>query len=225
MLESLQWAAPPELTTALTNLINTAVCLVLVFAMGRLVRPRLRVRIWGLAFCLLAAVSLLGFIVHGIVLPQETVLSIWRYLNGLLACMLSAYSAAIWYETRGPGVLRRVIPAYLLASAAFLVLIWGFRARLGLTFTPLLAFCGANQLVVLILLLSSLRRKPWMGWFFLGVLVLLAASVVQVTQSLRVNIGVELDNNGLYHLLILVFTLLHYRGILAASRQENGETL
>ncbi|MGC8762950.1 MAG: DUF6962 family protein [Acidobacteriota bacterium] len=187
-----------ERTTALTDLLVAAA------AGGASLRLLLagqkRTGLWASALGTAAAAALLGGAAHGLVLPPTLFHGLWRGIYALLAAAVAFAAAAAGREALGAPAAR-VLFGVLAGGAALFWLLTTFWSS---SFSLFVGYEAAGLGLALALLGSLLRKgRPGAGLGLSGLLLLLAAGVVQASGPFVVYAGVPLDHNALFHLLQL----------------------
>ncbi len=213
-----------ELTTAVTNLLNAFITAVLMIRIHQTVTPPLRRLLWNLTFFLFLTVSLAGAAVHGIVMNQETYKLLWNVLYSVMGIMLAVFVTALMYEGYGPAYVKKTALTAGLLVAVFIPVQLYLETTYRIGFIGFIVYCLINIFLITLMLLKVRKQKTYLNWFLAGIFFLIAGSILQQVKSIKFHLIVDINYNVIYHLFILIFALLSYRGILEASRQtESGE--
>jgi len=206
----------PELSSAITNLVNGLLAIFLLFALKGMKKEKEGKILWAISFVLFLISSFVGAVVHGFVLSDKTHEAIWIFLNFNLCLTLGAYSLCIWYETYGYKVTKKLIPIYVIVC----LLSGYYNNFMADSYTSFIIFSVVCLLILLIILILNIRKKAYLAVFILAIIILAAGSYLQTLYSIRFRFILLFDNNGLYHIFLLVFALLNYLGILLSTRSD-----
>jgi hypothetical protein len=209
--------SPTELTTAATDLILALAC---AGAVWRLVAGRpgdaWRRHLWSAVFALVGLASLLGVVVHGVVLPAALAAALWHplYLGLGLAVALILVGAVL--DARGRASARRGLwPALATGLAAY-----GVTQALDGAFVVFLVYQGLATGAALALYAGLAVRGglPGAATVTVALALNLAAAAVQASD-LSLRLVWPFDHNGLFHLLLLPALGLLYAGIAQGQSQ------
>ena len=208
------FTANQELTTSITNLINSIITFFLLMNVLHLKKEKEGKLLWIITFGLFLISSFAGAAVHGIVLNSEVKRTFWIFLNFILCFTLGAYSLCIFYEVYGYKFTRKLIPVY----CAICLLVSLYNNFIATGYTRFVVFCIADLLLLMIVLLLNIRKKPYFIIFILSIIIFIIGSYLQTVKSLNYDFIVSINHDGIYHLFVLVFVLLNYFVLLKTDR-------
>ncbi len=200
---------PTELRTAFTDLILGLVVVGVFIALyqlqGRTSTPKLN--IWLSALGLLGLASLLGSIVHGIVLSPKSRFRLWQPLNLALGLVIAIFVTAAVYDVWGEAAFRKALLPMIGLAGIF----YGITVVIPKTFLTFVAFEAAALLFALAgyFFLAVTVQLPGAWWMVAGILITLLAAVVQAAGKNGVVIFLGFDHNGVFH-LIQIFGILAF---------------
>ncbi len=209
-----------EATTAVTNLINACITVLPMVWMMRKGKS-MRNRVWGAMFLLFFCICILGMIVHGVAFDAALLEKIWAVLYVVMAYMVAAFVTAILYEIYGASCVKKAVIVNAVLAGAFSILRLIVNARYGAGFAVFLIYCACNLPVVLVLLVLNVKKKLYLGWYLAGVIVLAIGSYLQTVKAIRFHLVWDFDYNAVYHLSLLAFVLLLWKGITAGMHNED----
>ena len=200
-----------ELTTAATDAVLGVVCLVLAMQLAALpVTAAWKRTIWVGVLGLMACASIIGAIVHGLVLSDSVRTVLWKLLYltlGLAVALVVVGGVCDW---RGEDAARGVLPWALAAGVLFvLVSQW-----LGGAFIVFIAYEAVATLMALAMYasLTASGSLPGAGLVAAGIAASLIAAAIQAT-SLSIRVVVPFDHNGLFHVIQMVGIVIMAMGI------------
>ncbi len=213
---------PTEQTTAATDFVMAvvaAVCVVYLCRIGR--RDGFRRNIWVWGFGLLAASAAIGAVAHGFKMSAEVNNLLLQPLNLLLGLTVALFAVGAVYDMSGRRVAQRVLPVMLAVGAVF----YGVTVVFPDDVFPdkFLVFVIFEMLVMLFALgvyctLAIRGRLEGAGLIAAGILITIAAAVVQATGTLHFTVIWEFDHNGIFHLMQMPAIILLAVGLRAALR-------
>lgn len=153
--------------------------------------------------------SLVGAFIHGIQLKQETKKILWAFLNINLYLTIATYSICIWYEAYGLKITGILIPIYTILAIG----IGLYNNFIAGSYTSFVVFTIINLFLLMIILIINIRKKPYLFFFLLAIIVFTIGSCLQTIYTLRLDLVLVLDHNGIYHLMVMLFVILNYIGI------------
>jgi hypothetical protein len=203
---------PTELTTAATDVVLAVLAIACVrwLAVRRSSDPD-KVTLWILVLALLAVASILGAVAHGLALSPGLVYLLWQPLFLSLGLVVALFVVAAVYDGFGPRAARRLLIPALLVGAAFYLLTLVFPG----TFLVFVLYEAVAMLVALALYgrLAIRTGKRWAWLMVAGVALNILAAGIQATETVRVNLGVPLDHNGVFHLVQMVAIVAIVAGV------------
>lgn len=203
---------PTELTTAATDAILALLALYCIRWLGaRRSADPAKVTLWILVLALLAVASLLGAVAHGFDLSADTLYLLWQPLFLSLGLVVALFVVAATYDGLGPAPARRLMIPALVAGACFYLVTLVFPD----TFLVFVLYEAAAMLVALALYvrLAIATSRRWAWLMVLGIALNIAAAGIQASGTIRLNLGVPLDHNGVFHLVQMVAIVVLVAGV------------
>ena len=203
---------PTELTTAATDAILALLALYCIRWLGaRRSADPAKVTLWILVLALLAVASVLGAIAHGLDLSSDTIYLLWHPLFLSLGLVVALFVVAATYDGLGPTTARRLmIPALVVGACFYLVTLIFPGTFLVFVLYEAVAMLVALALYVRLALVSG-RRWAWL--MVLGIALNIAGAGIQASGTVRLNLGVPLDHNGVFHLVQMVAIVVLVAGV------------
>ena len=198
-----------ELSSGLTNLINALLSIYFLFRLIQMDKEKKRKLLWVITFVVFIISSLVGAFIHGIQLKQETKKILWAFLNINLYLTIATYSICIWYEAYGLKITRILIPIYTILAIG----IGLYNNFIAGSYTSFVVFTIINLFLLMIILIINIRKKHYLVYFLLAIIVFTIGSYLQTIYTLRLDLILVLDHNGIYHLMVMLFVILNYIGI------------
>jgi hypothetical protein len=209
---------PTELTTAATDAMLAVLAVASIrWLAGRRSRQPDRITLWILVLGLLAVASSLGAIAHGLDLSETTRYLLWQPLFLSLGLVVALFVVAAVYDGFGPRAARRLLIPALVAGGGFYLLTLVFPG----TFLVFVLY-EATAMIAAIGLYFRLALRSGERWTWLmviGITLNLAAAAIQATETVRLDVGVPLDHNGVFHLVQMVALVALVAGIGSSSRE------
>jgi len=203
---------PTELTTAATDAILALLALYCIRWLGaRRSADPAKVTLWILVLALLAVASLLGAVAHGFDLSADTLYLLWQPLFLSLGLVVALFVVAATYDGLGPAPARRLMIPALVAGACFYLVTLLFPG----TFLVFVLYEAVAMLVALALYvrLALVTGRRWAWLMVLGIALNIAAAGIQASGTVRLNLGVPLDHNGVFHLVQMVAIVVLVAGV------------
>ncbi len=203
---------PTELTTAATDAVLAVLAIACIrwLAVRRSADPD-KVTLWILVLALLAVASILGAVAHGLALSPGLVYLLWQPLFLSLGLVVALFVVAAVYDGFGPRAARRLLIPALVVGAAFYLLTLVFPG----TFLVFVLYEAVGMLAALALY-SRLAIRTGQRWAWLmvaGVALNILAAGIQATETVRVDLVVPLDHNGVFHLVQMVAIVVLVAGV------------
>lgn len=199
----LQWTEPPELTTAATNLVIVAVCIV---CMARIIRIKrageLRLLLWILLFAIMVPTGLYGFIVHAFVMRPETKRIAWIFLSVLLGLATMSLAVSLLFEIFGRAYLKAILLYNGAAEILFAGVVCVLSKRVPGIHLIFIAYTGIVLGIVLVLLIRRRKDRPHFGWYILALLTALVGGLFEVCGDFMVSLLWKFDQGSACHLAI-----------------------
>jgi len=201
-----------ELTTGATDALLAVLALVCIrwLARRRTADPA-KVTLWILVLALLAVASVLGAIAHGLALSSSAVFLLWQPLFLSLGLVVALFVVAAVYDGVGADAARKILIPALVVGAAFYLVTLLFPG----TFLVFVAYEAVAMLVALGLYVR-LAVRTGAGWAWLmvtGIGLNILAAVIQASGTVRLDLGVPLDHNGVFHLVQMVAIVVLVAGV------------
>ncbi|MBT8462455.1 MAG: hypothetical protein KJO44_07995 [Gemmatimonadetes bacterium] len=205
-------SVPTELTTAATDAMLAVLALVCIrwLAARRAADPP-KVTVWILVLALLAMASALGAVAHGLELSSDAIYLLWQPLFLSLGLVVALFVVAAAYDGLGPETARRLLIPALVVGASFYLVTLLFPG----TFLVFVLYEAAAMLVALALYLrlAAPTGESWAWLMVLGIGLNIVAAAIQATGTVRLDIGVPLDHNGIFHLVQMVAIVVLVAGV------------
>jgi hypothetical protein len=203
---------PTELTTAATDAVLAVLAIACIrwLAVRRSADPD-KVTLWILVLALLAVASILGAVAHGLALSPILVFLLWQPLFLSLGLVVALFVVAAVYDGFGPRAARRLLIPALVVGAAFYLVTLVFPG----TFLVFVLYEAVGMLAALALY-SRLAIRTGQSWAWLmvtGVALNILAAGIQATETVRVNLVIPLDHNGVFHLVQMVAIVVLVAGV------------
>ncbi len=209
------FSEPPELTTAITDLLVTLVALALLLLLA-CYRAERGGRRWMLMYALVAVCGLAGALVHGVLLPPALESLLWRLLPLLFCLAALAYAVALICEINDRRHCRRIALITTLcftAGFAALLLFSDGYATKNYYQVLIVAMAVVGVVVLLLLILLAIRNRRWELWYHIaGLLVLAAGGFLGAQKDLLIFIVWLFDANSVFHVLFAFVLVLFYLG-------------
>jgi cation transport ATPase len=183
-------------------------------------RDPLRAYLWSSVFVSLGLAAGLGAAAHGLHMSSARHRLLWHHIYACLSVSVALMAAIATYDRWGSVALRRsILPLLSLAILCFIV-----TRILRRSFLVFVVYEALAMLYALVLYGSLVRRRyPGSQAISMGIALSVCAAFVQRSR-LHARVGcVDLDHNGLFHLLQLVALPFIGHGALMriASEYEN----
>jgi len=212
---------PAELTTAATDAVLAVLALVCIrwLAVRRSADPE-KVTLWVLVLALLAVASALGAVAHGFDLSADTLWMLWQPLFLSLGLVVALFVVAAVYDGFGPAAARRLLIPALVVGAAFYLVTLVFPG----TFMVFVLYEAVAMLVALVLYvrLAIRDREKWAWLMVLGIGLNIVAAGIQASGTVRLDLGVPFDHNGVFHLVQMVAIVVLVAGVGASLDSSGG---
>lgn len=203
---------PTELTTAATDAMLAVLALGAIrwLAHRRAPDPP-KVTLWILVLALLAVASALGAVAHGLDLSPDTVYLLWQPLFLSLGLVVALFVIAAVHDGIGPGTARRLLIPALLVGACFYLVTLLFPG----TFLVFVLYEAVAMLVALALYVKLALRSGagWARLMVLGIALNVVAAGIQASGTVRLDLGVPLDHNGVFHIVQMVAIVVLVAGV------------
>jgi hypothetical protein len=210
-----------ELTTAATDAVLAVLALVCIrwLAARRSADPE-KVTLWVLVLALLAVASALGAVAHGFDLSPNTLWLLWQPLFLSLGLVVALFVVAAVYDGFGAAAARRLLIPALVVGGAFYLLTLVFPG----TFMVFVLYEAVAMLVALALYVRLAIRDgaKWAWLMVLGIGLNIVAAAIQASGTVRLDLGVPFDHNGVFHLVQMVAIVVLVLGVGASLDSSSG---
>jgi len=213
---TMELTSPPEMTTAITDILLGCLVLVLFFRVRALkTREPVKAGLWSWTLGLLAFASFYGAIAHAVVMSKETLALFWMPLSFVLGMMVSLFAAAMLYEWKGTRILKRAIAVMLSMGALFFAVMLVLSRFIDRYFIVFIAYSGLAMVCSLLLCLGLAvsRRDRALFLMAAGIAAIIIASIIQAMRTVSFTLLWEFDYNSVYHFILMVAVLLIYAGV------------
>lgn len=204
--------APIERTTAITDLIVAMIASGSSLYLARLAgRQTWKAGLWSTVFGLTGFAAALGAVSHGLALSRTVNDLLWHPLYLALGLTVALFGVGLIHDLWGPARARRWLPVLITLGVAFYLQRW----LLSSSFLAFIVYEGVVMLVALIAygVLAMRGRLPGAGLVAAGILVTIAAAIMQSTKPAPIRIVWPFDHNGLFHLVQMPGLVLLAAGI------------
>lgn len=216
-------SSPTEISTALTDLVLAAQCLLAIAIIQRRSSTKTFFsQAWTWAFALLGTSTLLGAAAHGLILPPSAFALLWIVLYLTLALLMAAFLlAAISFRFQPQTARRSLTPALLVALLFFTLT--------QISSGSFLLFILYEALVLIfsfaIYIERAVSQKPGSLLLASGVLLSILAAVLDAIPDLQLSLGAwAFDRHGIFHLVQMPSLLLLTLGVSKAIRSSKRLT-
>lgn len=209
---------PNELTTSATDVILALLNFGLAWSLLRSMKDKRKGRIWAAALMLLGLAAATGAVRHGFAWDEGMRWWFRQPLNLCLGLAMGLFVTGMVYDLR-----RASLPRYLLPGMLFIgLLFYAVTLTIEGSFIVFIAYEATALLTALCVYLYLGSRKQFPGAYLMagGIVVSIAAAVIQATKVLHFTLIWEFDHNGVFHLVQLPGVWLLYAGV---RRSEAGK--
>ncbi len=203
---------PTEVTTAATDAMLALLALYCIRWLGaRRSADPAKVTLWILVLALLAVASVLGAVAHGFDLSSDTIYLLWQPLFLSLGLVVALFVVAAAHDGLGPATARRLLIPALVVGACFYLVTLLFPG----TFLVFVLYEAVAMLLALGLYvrLALQTGERWAWLMVLGIALNIAAAGIQASGTVRLNLGVPLDHNGVFHVVQMVAIVVLVVGV------------
>lgn len=202
-----------EQGTALTDFILGVLLLGILFLLYQK-SGSLKVTYWMIAFGLLCAASFLGAVAHGFEMSASLNYWLWQPLNLCLGLVIAMFVVAACLDLWGEAASRTTLWIMIAVAIIFYVITVAIPGTF-LTFVAYEAIAMLFALGVYIYLASQGNLAgSWM--MVLGILITIIAAAIQALAPHGTPIILNLDNNGIFHVVQMFGLLAITSGVLAS---------
>ena len=212
-MNALQWTAPPELTTGVTNLIIVVTCIVCLTRMIRIKQDeKLRSLFWILLFAIMIPTGIYGFIVHAFVMPPETKRIAWIFLSFLLGLTTTCLAVSLLFEILGRAYLKPILMINGAAELLFAVIICFLSKKVPNIHFIFFAYTGIVFVIVLLFLIRLRRERPHFWWYMIAILTVVIGGLFEACGDFTVSVIWKFDQGSACHLAIAAALCLFAAG-------------
>ncbi len=209
-----------EWTTAITDLINAFAILVPVIWLIRQKPLTKRNKLWATAFAMLMVTSLVGFLLHGIVMSNLVNGILWCGFYLFLTFMVCTYVIAIKHDIYPDKDFSHSIKVNLIVAVLVSILLGIARFTIRkYAFVFFSVYAMANLINCVILLRRQVRERPAFKWYIAAIAVLFVGSVLQSIKTIHFTLIWEFNYNAVYHWVMLLFVLIQFKGVLLVGKE------
>jgi hypothetical protein len=211
---------PLEQTTAATDLLLVVMALACAFSLRHYrVSSPFKTGIWMLAFTTLGVASLLGAIVHGVVMSEPVKSLLWLPLNLSLGLSTALFVSGAIYDGWDHATAHSW-SRYLLGMAFLFGLATLFTKQSFVIFLPL---AGVGLLFALVVYSRlGVQRRPGAGITAAGIVLTLIASAVQASRVVTFTLIWPFDHRGTFHIIQFLALPLIATGVSMALQSEGA---
>ncbi len=208
--------SPTELTTAATDAILALMAISLAAVLPRCTKPGFYRRLWQAVFISLFAASLLGAAAHGLRMRSAISELLWHPLYFCLGLTLTFLALVAVCDWRGEAQARRFLFRLLPLPFVVVMLTWagGGIFLIFILFEAIVMLC-----VLAVYLRLALQGKPGASPILAGIMLTVAAAIVQSSGPFTVRLIWLFDHNGLFHLVQMPGLLFFYAGAVKSQVQ------
>jgi hypothetical protein len=195
-------SSPTELTTGATDAILALECIVILVYLWRTPGgDRWRISLWCWVFGLLAFVSMLGALAHGIEMPYSLKTALWKPLYLSLGIIVGLFLVGAIYDWRGRAVAKRLVPWSIGLGFIF----FGVTEVFSGAFIVFVLYEVIAMIVSLVIyfFLAVTNRLKGAKIVAIAILLNLVAAGIQAS-NLSFTLLIPFDNNGVFHLVQMI---------------------
>lgn len=201
------------MTTAATNIVIAVSAAALLLRVRKLHgEDRARSALWQTIFALLCAVGIYGFCVHAIVMDTPTLNAAWMPLSFLMGLMVASFTITAFYETFGSRVLKKAVIINVILSVVFFLAMLLLSKFIAGYFVVFIVYSALNFLLCLVLYGVTARKRKHTVYYMIGILLMMAGSVLQAMRTITFTLIWKFDYNTVYHLFLLASLFFFYTG-------------
>lgn len=209
--------SPTEQTTSITDLILALQSLVTIvmLKMSHVRRP-MWTDVWTTIFGLLCLASFLGAVTHGIQMTTSVQTAIWVIIYLALGLTMALFTVAAVTMTWNHELSRRCVPFCIAIAIGFFAItqLWSD------SFLLFVVYEAISMIVALTLYTACFwfRRERGSELLAAGVVVGIAAAIVDTQTEMQVTMIWTFDNHGIFHVVQMLSLLLITVGIQMSHR-------
>ena len=228
-MDTLIWTAPPEMTTAATNLLIVCICAVCAVQIYRLKQTdTLQKAIWLVFFLIMLPTGLFGFFVHAVVIDPGTKQLAWVFLSIMLGLTTTSLSIVLFYEILGVRYLKKILCFSIAADIVFAIAVVFLSGKIPGIHHVFIAYTGIVLSVILVLLIVKRKVRPHFMWYILAILTAVIGGLFELCGDFTVSLIWSFDQGSVCHLAIAAamcfFAAGCRRGEYASARLSSADT-
>jgi hypothetical protein len=211
-------SSPTELTTTATDAVLAIECIVILVYLWRSPSgDRWRIGLWCWVFGLLAFVSMLGALAHGIEMPDSSRDALWKPLYLSLGIIVGLFLVGAIYDLRCRAVVKRLVPW----SIGLGIIFFGVTGIFSGSFIVFVLYEAIAMTVSLViyLFLAATNRSKGAKIVAIAIFLNLVAAGVQAS-NLSFTLLIPFDNNGVFHLVQMVGLAVLGLGLLMGTNPD-----
>jgi len=212
---TLRLDAPNELTTAATDVLLAALCLWCAAHVTRHAARQARLVPWRIGFLLMAFGALAGGAAHAFHVPEAYDRLVWAPIYLSLSLAVACFLLGVIHDTL-PDRLPALRPVVVVLGLGCFAVATAFPDY----FAIFLAWQGFAMLVAIAGYFALWRhgRLVGAGWICIGLLISVAAAVIQATRALSFTLVWPFDHNSVFHLVQLPGLVAIAHGLVPLTR-------
>ncbi len=192
-------SSPTELTTGATDAILAFECIVILVYLWRTPSgDRWKIGLWCWVFGLLAFVSMLGALAHGLEMPYSMNAALWKPIYLSLGIIVGHFLVGAIYDWRGRAVAKRLVPW----SIGLGIIFFGVTEIFSGSFIVFVLYEVIAMTVSLVIyfFLAVTNRLKGAKIVAIAIFLNLVAAGVQAS-NLSFTLLIPFDHNGVFHLV------------------------
>lgn len=213
------FTSPPELMTALTDLLDAAAACVFFVLLLR--DKTNKAKMWKAMMVSLAVSGAMGLFVHLIEWNDSVENVVWILLPLPMCIAVSAFFARAMTELNPAFMKKSVIFASVLCAisyAAMLILYFSGAEFLVVFTLYAAAFVFASGVIFTVTFIKT--KQKYLLFYIIGVFIEIPGGIVQAKRDLYFTFIVKMDFNSLFHLILLASIILFTVGYVIQKKAE-----
>lgn len=210
----MQLTTPPEMTTAITDILLGFQALYVYGKIKNLPVKTTKTKIWAWVFLLLVGTSFYGSIAHAVVMEKWFLNLFWHPLSFMLGMLVSMFVVGVVVEWKGESVFKSVLKIMIGLGILFFIIMLVLSTMIEGYFIVFIAYSTLTMLFSLFvyIYLAYKRSEESTKFLAFGILLILAGSVVQALRSVSFTLVWEFDYNSVYHFFMMGAVFLFQKG-------------
>ena len=203
---------PTERTTAATDAFLAIFAVAAITYLSRIaMQDPLKMRIWCGFFAFVAIASVLGTVMHGLVISEGLKRLLWHLLALAIALSVGMLAMGVAYDMWGSFSIRRIMPAIL-------IFMLGLYALANLTsfgrILPVISLAIIVFFALCAYMVKAVRGQLDGAWLMsVSFFVTIIVGIIKASHSVSFKFVWEFDHNGIYHLVQLLALFLLVLGL------------